>query len=597
MIKEENKKTKTLAEYTTDFKFFRNTPLLDFNNTIHFKSNAEREEFFWERNYYNYYQTNVNNYNFVKSRNTINVGIAYELTDGYNYLSFYSEFEDRYYYAFIMDIKYINDMVCQFTFVIDTIMTFTQGHVLNNLKNVKIERQHLSRNAYNLYLPIIRNNDDIIKANSKMYKRNKYVDFGINYILFESSVDLSVSYGTTDDPKLKSSTGTYYDNILGATKIYVISYQDWQLFLGYMKSYPWITQNFNKIKMIPKKFIDSNDLVSVEINNGNAEGLDVLYTLKDGGVSTPPDLSTLDFSFSELQDIVTGNDSQEKYKHLVRNEYLTIEIYDMQGNSLFLDSGKIDEDTGLKLKTLSIIGYDNNIKIYPENYSHMTGEVSGNSENGAFLTQSLTINTFTELPIMLNTGELSKANQANQRNLQESRLVTNRIKDFGNGGDTAMDKLSDAVNVGASITKGQLWGKMNDEYEFYQQQQADYKDMALQPPTITSSTMGNAFLIANDLNGITLKMSAPISKEKSNIKTYYDTFGFGLNFESTQIDNIESMTIMNYLKISGSYLIDDIPINLYNQLNATLETGVKFWHNNNTANPFTQNILDNDFAD
>lgn len=591
-IKNRNSRETFRKNYKTKFKLFWDTPLTDLNNTIHFTSNAERNHFFWDENHYDYAEEEFTNYNFVKSRNKIRFNIDYVVTNGLNYLSFYSEFDEMYYYAFIMQIDYINHEVCEITFMIDTIMTFTQGQVLNDLENVNVQRQHLSRNAYNLYLPMLRNNDDVLKTNSKMYKRNRFKSFGSNYVLFESSADLTANFGTTDDPKLKSSTGSRYDNITGATTLYIVNYSRWTLFLQYMRSYPWITQNFNKIRMIPYNFIDKNDLEEIKLYDSNLTGV---YTLKKDAVSQKPDLSLLNYSFSELQDIVTGNDSQDKNKHLVRNEYLTIELYDMQGNALFLDSGKIDEDTGLQLESLSIIGYDNDIKVYPKNYNKHSNSSSTGTEHGAFLTQSLSFNTFVELPLMINTGELTKANQANQRNLQESRLVSNRTKDFFNGGDKITDKLSDAINVGVSVSKGQLWGKMNDEYNFYEQQKADYKDMALQPPTITSSSMGNAFLIANDLNGITIKISAPNGQEMLNVKKFYDTFGFQTDFYNTSIDGIRSMTIMNYLQITGNYLIPEIPIHLLSQLKATLEMGVKFWHNNDTANPFTQDLTNNDF--
>lgn len=40
------------------------------------------------------------------------------------------------------------------------------------------------------------------------------------------------------------------------------------------------------------------------------------------------------------------NSNQDELKHLVRNEYLTIEIYSWNGDSLLLDAGKITEKQG-----------------------------------------------------------------------------------------------------------------------------------------------------------------------------------------------------------------------------------------------------------
>lgn len=590
IIKKNNNKAIN-GHYTTRFKLFWNTPLIDYNNTIHFTSNAEREKFFWENNHYDYLESSLADYNFVKTRQTLNVSMQYDIANGLNYMSFISEWDNIYYYAFILDVEYINDGMCKISFVIDTIMTYTQGQTLSNLQNVKIERQHLTQPLYNRYLTMIRNNDDVLKTKTKQYVQSKFFDFGTNYIIFESTVDLASDFGTVDDPKINSATGTLYDGISGATKLYVCDYDAFQEFLNEMKAYPWITQNFSKIKMIPKKFIDSLDLVKVTIPSVNYQNV---FTFKNGQKSIAPDFSDLNFTYDDLLNLVTHNQPNDEFKHLVRNEYITIELYDMNGNSLFIDSGKLKESTGLQWRSYSIIGFDNNIKLYPLNYQ--ADDISSEGQfNGAFLTQSLTINDFVEIPIMINTGQLSKANKANQRNLQESYLLSNQIKDVVSGGQGAESRLYDALSVGTSLSPQKLMGRANDEYKFYKQQQADYKDMALMPPTITSSDMGNAFLIANNLNGVLLKISIPTDYEMLNVKNYYNSFGYDVAFESDSPANIESMTIMNYLRCSGNYVIPDLPINLYNQLNATLEMGVKFWHNNGTPNPFTQNITENSF--
>lgn len=577
---------------TTKIKFFYNTPLLDYNNTIHFTSNSERDKFFWNDNVYNSYDDELVNYNFIKDKQSVNANIPYELTNGMNYMSFYSEFDNVYYYAYIMEANYINIETTEIKFVIDVIMTYTQGKTLSNLKNVNIQRQHLPRTEYMNYLQQIRNNNDVLKCSTKQYVYNKFFDFGENYVIFESTVDLSQDFGTIEDPRINSASGTLYDNISGATKIYVIAYDEFQNFLTKMSEYPWITQNFSKIKMIPKIFIDENDLELVGIPSIN---YGLVRTLKYNSNSSSPDLTDLNLNFIQLRDIVSHETNTPKYNHLVRNEYMTIELYDLQGNSLFIDAGQLQTDVGLELLSKSIIGFDNNIKIYPKNYQSADDESGLSKFNGTFLTQSLTINTFTELPIMINTGQLSKANTANQRNLQESFLLTNQAKSLIDNSSSTEQKLYNAISIGSNLSPASIMSKADDEYKTYERQKADFKDMALKPPTLTSSEMGNAFLIANNINGILLKISAPNEIEINNIKNYYNSFGFELEFTSNQPFDIESMTIMNYLRCSGNYLIKDMPIYLYNQLQANLEMGVKFWHNNGTANPFTQDINENDF--
>nr|WNM55785.1 tail protein [Staphylococcus phage S-CoN_Ph37] len=68
------------------------------------------------------------------------------------------------------------------------------------------------------------------------------------------------------------------------------------------------------------------------------------------------------------------NADQDELKHLVRNEYMTIELYSWNGDSLLVDAGKISEKTGLKFRTKSIIGYHNEVRVYPVDYNSSPNE-------------------------------------------------------------------------------------------------------------------------------------------------------------------------------------------------------------------------------
>ena len=413
--------------------------------------------------------------------------------------------------------------------------------------------------------------------------------------MFQSSADLSKKFGTKKEPNLDTSNGITYDVITSPVNLYIMEYGKFNAFMDKMSKYPWITQNFQKVQLIPRKFVNSADLVEVK----TSEDIDGLNTLKSGGHSVTWTLKNLTLSFEAIQNLVSIK--EDRYKHLVRNEYFTIECYDWGGGSLLLDAGKITEQTGIKFKTKSIIGYHNEVRVYPVDYNK--GEVeqpikdtNGNIlvDTGSFLNTAMVYNDFAEVPVLIDNGILGQSQQANKMANSERQLIGNRVKNIATG-DDIKSKFMDAASIASSISPGALFSKFNEEYDFYNQQQAEYKDMALQPPSTTSSNMGNAFQVANSINGMTMKIGAPSSYDMSNIMAYYNKLGFDVSEQSSIVEDIDSWTICNYLRITGTYSLPGVDPSLMNQLKALLESGVRFWHNDGTNNPMNQNIYNNNF--
>lgn len=580
---------------TTDFVFFYDTPFTDYQNTVHFSSNAERDDYFLNGSHFSSFNYSNTPFNFIRDRSKLKPLMSWEEAQGINYCTFLSDFEDRRYYAFVNAIEYINDKVIEMTLVIDTIMTYTQGNVLEKLPNVNVIRQHLPRSEYNRMLPNLRNNDDILKVSNKYYTANFLEQFGNNYVVFQSSADLSKEFGTKKEPNLETSKGLTYDFITSPVNLYVMTNGDFNNFMDSMSKYPWITQNFQKIQMIPEKFINSADLVDVSTD----EDIKGLMTLKSGSTSNQWTLDDLSLSFNQLQSYLGV--TEDELQHLVRNEYVTVELYSWNGDVMLIDAGKIKKSTGLKFKTKSIIGYHNEVRVYPDDYNSGEGEqpiksTEGNVliDTGSFLNTNITFSSFAEVPILIDNGVLQQAQQANRVKNAEDKLITNRAKNIASGSDPK-SKFYDTASIISNISPTQLFSKFNDEYDFYRDQKAEYKDLALQPPSTTSSEMGNAFQIANSINGLTMKIGVPAPVDVETLAKYYKMFGYELNDPNTTISPIDSMTVCNYLQISGTYTINGIDPTLMGMLKSLLEGGVRFWHNNGTSNPMNRNVQANKF--
>ena len=150
---------------TTNFRFFKNTPLIDFQNTIHFSSNSERDRFFLQGGHYPELSIQQEDFNFIRDRSSLIIDVPYSQMAGVNYCTFKSDFEDTRFYAYVIDYEYLNDQAIRVNLLVDGIMTYTQGNVLETLTNLSIERQHLSRSKYESNIWELKNNDDILKQN------------------------------------------------------------------------------------------------------------------------------------------------------------------------------------------------------------------------------------------------------------------------------------------------------------------------------------------------------------------------------------------------------------------------------------------------
>src|SRR5699024_10870956 len=159
-----------------------------------------------------------------------------------------------------------------------------------------------------------------------------------------------------------------------------------------------------------------------------------------------------------------GLDKNED-KHLLRNEYTTSEVYTFNGDQFFIDNGQLTETHGLLFRSSYVMGYHNEVAVYIENYKAVTGE------DGAFLNEAIFIKNFDDVPIMIDNYNLSMAKSANQRQLAESKLVSNQIASITDKGTDPKDRFIDGMSLISNLSPMNLFGKFVDEQDFYKQQQ------------------------------------------------------------------------------------------------------------------------------
>lgn len=572
----------------TNFIFFKDTPLIDFQNTILFKSNKERDDFFLKGNHYSSIEFRDTPFNFIRDRLVVNLPIEYELMQGVNYCTFISDFEpDVRFYAYVINYEYLNDKVTGVHLLIDGIMTYCQGNVINDFRNLSVERKTMGLSEYNERIEELKNNSDVIKTFTKKYSNTRSYVFDKFDVLIQCSADLTAEFGSVNNPKIRTSEGVKFDKISSPLNLYVVEQDRFRTFMKALSPYPWISQNIRSVSLIPSVFLEGRKThVDMEISTFTH-----LYTLTNNSTTNKSPFYNALFTISKTNDELLDMFYLDKIqdRHLLRSEYTTSEVYTWDGQQLFIDNGQLQESKGLLFGAVFVTGFHNEVGIYVQGYKAKEGNPD---KSGSFLNDAIYFRNFDDVPILIDNYNLALSKSANQRQLAESKLVTNRIGSLTDNSQSVQDRFYNATSLLTNISPVNLFGKFNDEYEFYRQQQAEHADLALETPTITNQSNNNSLTIAENMFGLHVKHAQPSGNEWRKIKRYYKSFGFMVNDENSTVD-VHSNTIADYVKFSGSILIPNVDNAIVEMIKAQFENGVRFWHNNNTKNPMTQNILNN----
>lgn len=563
----------------SQFTLYKNTNFTDMQNTLHFNSNNERDN--WFSNYFT--DENVitfqNPFNFRYDRGTLKVPIVMNDLQGFNYCKFIDGFDGKTYYAFIVKTSYLNDRTTQIDLVIDVVMTYTQGNILENLQNVEVIRQHLPLEQLKGREEYLRTNNDILPTSTMMFidpsqfttDNSTGVKFDNFMYIIQSAVELDNDFGSEDKPKMNTATGGTYDGITSAISLYLVASGDLDRLLTELSKFPWITQNFKTIVKVPAFFFDLSQLNTVD-----CKGVQ-LHVLDGEKISTVLPLPFV-LTKPKIKEVLGLKDFED---YLVRDQVINIYLTDYRGNQLNFETGKIKENNTIYAN--SVLGAFNEIDIYSLQYGQRN---SSKSKHGFYRDNQMTINTFDNVPVLINNYTLNKANTAYSRQLENSRQITSRMDAITNPNSSVKDRLFNAISVYSNVFSGGLMsapakavGLFSDEYEYYRSQKAQMNQWKIAPPTVSEGGYSNSVLNKTGDYGIWLKVSTINTNELNSLRRYYGAFGHEAMANDNQIYKVNSMSKANWVQFKGNYWIDNIDRELFDQLKTLFEGGVRLWHN------------------
>lgn len=561
----------------TQFTLYKNTLFTDMQNTVHFNSNNERDNFFNTEFTGKNVKTFETNFNFRRDMGTLKVPELFENLMGFNYCKFVNGFDNKVYYAYIVSMKYLNDNTTQLDIVIDTVMTYTQGNILENLQNVEVIRQHLPQTIMNKRMDYLRNNSDTLQTSSMMFVDSTLlggaVVFSDFYYIIQSAVVLDgdiAQFGTVDKPKMRTANGSTFDGVSTPINLYLCSGDLLTEWTSKMSDFPWIMQNVKTIIKIPSILIDTSKL-----ETKNCAGV----TMWRLAYKKESEKLVLPFQINEkrLREFL-GLRSNETY--LLRDNVINCYLTDFRGNQLNFETGKIGRENNIVLSC--VFGVTNEINVYSENY----GERDTNlSKHGFYRDNQMTITQFDNVPVMIDNYTLNKANTAYSRQLENSRQLSGRVGAITGKDSSIQDRLFNAVSVYSNVFSDGLMsapakaaGLYSNEYEYHRNLKAQVNQWKITPPTISEGSYSNSNLIKTNDYGIWLKVSRINDDELNNLRSYFGKFGFEAMSNDNRIYDVNSWTFCNWVQFRGNYVIPDIDRELFDVLKTIFEGGVRLFH-------------------
>lgn len=640
----------------TNFVFYANTPMTNLSKYMHFSSNQERDEFFdTAYDKYRILDISVRNFNMVRDRLTVRVTYEFDRgtfdntksfidnMQGVNYCYFYDQNTKYRYYCQVVKTEYVNDNVTLFYLAMDVMTTYFQGDFGSKIGNVHILRQHLTTSNYEEAVYELGNRDALNVSKPRIiYQKHLQLARGrgtLNsdgvyefsqdtnelWLVFQCSSDLSSDFGTIDEPKLVTSSGSVYDYVTSPVDLYCIRLKDGNELFKKLGNYPWIQQNIKNINIIPTDFIDEQDLENVK---GKTLGTVTLKKFKNNSISdlkAKVDPGRVSMTFDLTNGIVNDklHVNLESEKHLFNSSYFKFYCTNWTGATVEILPEKLPSGN-LKWKVESIIGYDNKIAFYPEEYNSFEENDSSSLTQisvpkGEYINSSLLFTSWDTLPVLIDNYKMWMSSTAYDRKMAEENKLSNQWDNALNGtyDDSFGGRMFSAMNVANTVLGGVISGGMSgarfgpagalvgagaglggnllgnwkSEYDYYRNLKATQDQMQIKTPTVINGNMGNAFAYKNGVFGVSVKLYAPSQHELRRALKYHRAVGYQWDYYE-RLNDVNSMSHVNYVQFDGEWIMDGVPAEFQKIAIDLFKQGVSLYHNpDRVANPFGQNIL------
>ena len=488
----------------------------------------------------------VDNFTYQRKDGVIRYPAHIDSILQYNYVMYQNEaYTDKWFYAFITNMEYVNDNMTYITIKTDVFQTWQFQIVW---KKSFVEREHVNDDTVgkhtipeDLECGEFVSNADLID----IYMDNISQD--MCYVV-SSAVEI---YGTAVNNKLPMAKGQTYNGIYSGCKYY-----RYETAATAQQAINSVAEK-GQLDAIIGIFIAPKTLAVRKESGGQT-----LWEIEETS-------STVNYNLSVSKNATSVNGYTPKNKKVLSRLYNYLMVSNNNGSSFtyyYEDFSSVQCDFVVKMA----ITPGCSIRMTPKNYKGITEADEYSINMGKLPICSFPCDMYTNWLTQNSVNVLGMTLTTDDLNIGSSVLgMAGGVQAAASG--NALGAVTGLTGGAMGIANAMITKKQHD----------------LIPPQVRGNlNAGDVITSSNKNNFHFYKMS--IKEEYARIiDNYFSLFGYKVN--DLKIPNITGRTNWNYIRTIGANIEGDIPESDMNEIKSIFNNGVTLWHNTSTYLDYSQN--------
>lgn len=491
-----------------------------------------------------------------------------DLTE-FTYVMYQNEnYSNKWFYAFITGMEYLNDNTTRISILTDPFQTW-QFDLTYKPSFVEREMINVSSDVPGANLVP----ENLETGEFKVAGTANVTGLSPVYVWAYSDPKIKLGQSGTEYT-LSSTSNVHYVNGIFTSVYFIVATTQ--------QGYAEVATSMELYGDQSAKIVAHFSIPSLAVNTGNAVdftsgAISGVYLLASKATA---EIKTLISTPATLDGYTPINQKLRQYP------YLYIGFNPPQGNSKIFRYEDFSNGTP-SFKFISEVNPNPSVYMIPQNYRGQTGDS---------LSDSATLNGYPQIASKVEVYNSWLAENSGIISVQQNQAYTNTMYDVAGGfagmlGNVASIATGGSTDVGAlgNFATGALnMYKSAANYDYYIQMVNAQKEKQAMLPDNVSLGGSNATLLGYDLmdNNIFTRYNIKYQFAK-RIDDYFSMFGYQTN--ELKVPNINNRPNWNYVKTQGINLIGNIPNEDLEIIKTLFNSGITLWHNPSTFLDYSQN--------
>lgn len=579
----------------TTIRILSGVPLTsDYKNSMWFDTESDQSDYFNSRSFV--HSIDKANFQRISGRNFVKVNKHIDSLWNASYMRFKNaDYGDKWFYAFVLDLEYVNQNTTLIYFQIDVLQTWMFDMVF---RQSFVAREHTK--LWESDGSPVRNTID-----EGLAYGNEYDIVKIDQIKPQNGLYFLV-VATKRSVFVKNASGDYIVNpnvnaIVQPLSYYVLPFRvDGTIPNVYVGG---VSKTFNSVQATLQELYKNDDAVNniVSLYVTDHIGYDVGY---DGTrcdfSSTNFTVQTIGSSTVNILNVLALPNYQNTLKSLgnkyadfkpvtesklMMYPYTVITLTDSKGSSIDLIPENI-QSSYLDVRIRGSLGTSNKTAYYVENYNLNVSQT--NSHIGG-LENAIINNDPNDVPVIqdmlsayLQGNRNSIATQKAQIQYNQMASITRSV--FGGLGSGAMEKSnpnptigsrgSSILDIGGNIMDG-IQSYTNGQFQIASLM-AKQNDINNVPPTLAKMGSNIAFDFGNGVQGVYVIKRQIKQEYIDRLTDYFKMYGYKIN--DVKVPNLHTRQSWNYVQTVNANITGNLNNRDIQVLRSIFDNGITLWH-------------------